>query len=195
MKITKEWLEGKGACAGGKEWFLAQDENDAVKVLKKLMTEDRFDWANWTICRMFNRKQRIKYAVFAAEQVLDIFEKKYPNDKRPRLAIEAARKCIDKNTKENRRAAAYAACASYAASDAAYAASDAADAASDAACAADAARAADAAAYAACAADAACASDAVCAADAADNAADNAAAKKEMQKRIMEYGIKLLEVG
>ena len=62
----------------------------------------------------------VKYAVFAAEQVIDLFEQKYPDDKRPREAIEAAKKCIDDPSEKNKVAAAaytaaYAACVAYAA--------------------------------------------------------------------------------
>ena len=113
--ITKEWLKKNNACSDGYKWFVDQDETDTVKVLRKLMSEDKFDLANWTIVRIFDRKQRIKYAVFAAEQVLGIFEKKYPDDKRPREAIEAARKCIEHNTQRNRDAARDAAWAAWAA--------------------------------------------------------------------------------
>ena len=137
MEITLKWLEEKSACAEGTRWFKAQKETDAIKVIEKLIVENKLLWANWTICRVFNYKQRVQYAVFAAEQVIDIFEKKYPKEKRPRKAIEAAKKCIDNPSKENNAAAD----AAYAAADAA-AADAAADAADAAAYAADAAYAA-----------------------------------------------------
>ena len=105
MRITREWLKEIDACSEGVDWFHNQKETDGTKVIKKLIKEDRIDWANWTICRMFSKKQKIQYAVYAAEQVIDIFEKKYPDDKRPRKAIEAAKKCIENDTEENRSAA------------------------------------------------------------------------------------------
>jgi hypothetical protein len=56
----------------------------------------------------------VKYAVFAAEQVIDIFEKKYPDDKRPRKAIEVTKKYIENPSAANAEAAynAYVAAAS-----------------------------------------------------------------------------------
>ena len=122
--ITKDWLREKRACTEGYDWFIRQRARDEVKVLEHLIAEEKFDWANWLIVRRMTRKQYLQYAVFAAEQVLDIFEKKYPNDKRPREAIAAARKCIEDDTQENRDAAyadAYAAYDAYAAAVAAYA--------------------------------------------------------------------------
>ena len=56
------------------------------------------------------------YAIFAAEQVIGFFEKKYPEDKRPRKAIEAAKDYL-KDPSDKNKAAAYA--AAYAAADAA----------------------------------------------------------------------------
>ena len=122
MKMTNGWLKEIGACREGVEWFNNQKETDGTKVIKKLIKEDRIDWANWTICRVFSKKQKIQYAVYAAEQVIDIFEKKYPDDKRPRKAIEAAKKCIENDTEENRSAAESAASAESAARSAASAA-------------------------------------------------------------------------
>jgi hypothetical protein len=45
----------------------------------------------------------VKYAVFAAENVLDIYELRYPEDKRPRQAIKAAKKCIENPSDENKK--------------------------------------------------------------------------------------------
>ena len=48
-------------------------------------------------------KQYVSYAVFAAEQVIKIYEKKYPNNKKPRLAIEATKKVLHNDNKENNK--------------------------------------------------------------------------------------------
>jgi hypothetical protein len=98
MKLTLDWLKEKSACSEGVNWFTNQKETDLIKVLKKLMKEEKFDWANWTITNAMTRPQYIAYAIYAAEQVIDIFEKKYPEDKRPRLAIEAAKAVLSNDT-------------------------------------------------------------------------------------------------
>ena len=88
------------------------------------------------IQKSVNQKQAIRVAIFSAELVIDIYEKKYPEDKRPRQAIEAAKAYLKKpnevnNAAANRaaNAAANAAYAAYAAANAAYAAANAANAA------------------------------------------------------------------
>ena len=164
MKITKKFLKEKNACRSGYEWWVSNCEGLSNQDQIKKLAEHRNDWANWLLVRVLPYKQRVMYAVFAAEQVIDIYEKKYPDNKKPRLAIEAAKKCIEDPSVKNKKSAAYSADA------AAYSAADAADAAAD----------ADSAAYAA-------------AAYAAAYADSAAAARKEMQDRIIKYGISLLE--
>jgi hypothetical protein len=179
MEITEKFLRiDNHACDRGYQWWLENDKpTDVIATAKRLNSDDHNDWANWLIVRFMTHEQKVQYAIFAAEQVIDIYEKKYPDDDRPRKAIEAAKNYLKDKSLENKNAAyaaAYdAAYAAYAAADAyAYAAADdAADAAYVAAAAADAAYAAAAAAasyaYAAAAA-AAYAADAT--ADAADAA-------------------------
>src|SRR3990167_328691 len=119
MKITKSWLSRNSACAEGVSWFAARELSDAGETVDALLADGKTAWADWLIVRVLKRRQLIEYAVFAAEQVIGIFEKKYPNDKRPRLAIEAAKAVLNGNSKS-------AGAAAFAAGDAARSAWDAA---------------------------------------------------------------------
>ena len=122
-KVTVNWLESWDAEKGGIEWFESQKETDSVKLLKKLVRQEKLDYANCAISHCFNRKQKIQSAVFAAEQVIVLYEKECPDDDCLSKTIEAAKLCIDKNSKKNRDAANAAAnAAAYAADAAAYAA-------------------------------------------------------------------------
>ena len=174
-KITSEWLQKQNACHGGSEWFRNQTEIKADAVVEKLVAENKLEWASWLITRVMNHKQRIAYAIFAAEQVLEIYETKNPNDKRPREAIEAAQAVLKRNSQKNRTAANAAAAYAAAAYPHAYAAA-----------------AAYAAAYAAHAY--AYAAHAYAAAAHAYAAAAHAyaAANAEIQKRILAFGIELI---
>jgi len=173
MKLTVKKLENLNACKDAIEEFKNQKERNVFKVFDLLLKDKKYQWANWLITQLLERQNRIRYAIHAAEQCLDKFEEKYPEDKRPKLAIEAAKKVLEKDNKKNRDAA-YAAAhaavnAAYAAVNAAYAA---AHAAVNAAYAASAAYAVNAAAYAAASA-------------AADVAVDYI--------KIIKYGITLLK--
>src|SRR3990167_2818173 len=101
-KISVEWLEEQDACIAGIIWFQKQSDTNSIVVLKKLIAEKRLDWANWTIVRVMNREQYLAYGIYAAEQVIDIFEKKFPNDMRPRAAIAATKSVLKNDTKESR---------------------------------------------------------------------------------------------
>ena len=57
------------------------------------------EWVKWT------KKDSISLAIYVAELVLGNFEKQYPNDMRPREAIEAAKNVLKKDNGENRSAA------------------------------------------------------------------------------------------
>jgi len=118
MRITKKWLIEKYACEPGLLWFCNQSEINPIKIIKKLMLEDRYEWGSWLITNILTKKDNILYAIFAAEKVLHIFEEKYPNDKRPRKAIEVAKKYLSNFYAS--AAADAAAAAAVDASDAAY---------------------------------------------------------------------------
>ena len=174
-KLTVEWLQNNDACKSGIDWFACQTETDPGAVINKLMAEDKFDWANWLTVRLMEYKQYVSYAVFAAEQVIDIYERKYPDDKRPRQAIDAAKIYINNPSEENKKKAAAAGAAAWAAAgNAVYAAAYVA------------ARVVYAAVWTTAAGDSA--------RDAAEDSAWAAArdSEKNMQTKIINYGIKLL---
>ena len=203
-EIIDEWIAKEKPCQSALDLW-DKKERSPLKILEWFLRIKKYEWANWFIVRVMVYKDYVAYAVYAAEQVIDLYEEKYPEDKRPREAIEAAKKCIKNPTKKNKAAAyatAYVAYAANAAADvAAYAtAYVAANAAADVA-----AKAADAAAYAAAdTAYTAYAADTAYAAYAADTAyaayaADAAyaayaadAADAAIRLKILKYGIKLL---
>ena len=189
MIITKEWLQNNKACSEGVVFADGKGllDLDHKSFIEKLIEYDHFDYANWLITHILRKENNVRYAIFAAELVLHIYEKKYPNDDSPRKAIEAAKKYLNNSTYA---AACSAACS--AASDATY------DAAYNACSAAY--NACSAAYAAACSAAPASAAAAAAAADAARHAAYAAsaavcyaAAKIELTIKIITHGLKLIE--
>ena len=127
MKLTIEKLEELRACNEAREKFLLQKETDVRKIVL-LLIDYNSQWANWLIVRLMTHSQKVEYAIFAAEQVINLYEKKYPSDNRPRKAINAAKEWLKNPSNKNKNAAADAAAdaAAYAAYAAAAAAADAA---------------------------------------------------------------------
>lgn len=119
MKISVEWLQGKGACSEGMKWF-GKKETALKKLVDRLIKAKKWDWSNWLIKYSgMGKTQSVKVAIFAAEQVIGVYEKQYPNDNRPRKAIEAAKMYL---SNPSAAAANAAAAAANAAATAAYAA-------------------------------------------------------------------------
>ena len=107
MKLSVEYLKNIDACSEAVKAFSEQKETDAVKVLKLCVVKN-WHWANWLLVRLLDRPNSIRYAVFATQQILYLYENKYPSDKQPRKAVEAAMKVIEKDTSKTRTAAAIA---------------------------------------------------------------------------------------
>jgi len=136
--ITRTWLRKHNACKEAVIEFKKSNITDLFEILSVLIksnNKEKLEWANWLIVRTMNKTQKVQYAIFAAELVINIFEKEYPKDKRPRKAIEAAKKYLKRQSIKNKNAAyaayaaavASAAAAAYAAAYAAAAAAVAAD--------------------------------------------------------------------
>jgi len=109
MNITTKLLQSLNACQEGIGLVATYEDKEVEVVIRRLVADDHWDWANWLLPRLMNYKGYVSYAVFAAELVLPIWEKEYPDDQRPRQAIEAAKRCIDDPSEKNKNAAQWAA--------------------------------------------------------------------------------------
>jgi hypothetical protein len=122
MKINKEIIEKLNPCKNRFDNFLEHykdfDNNiEDFVLLENISYSDKI----WVITNLFTKQQNVKFALKCASSVLHVFEEKYPNDKRPRKAINAAELYL-KIIKENNKQLVYYATAAYAAYAAAYAA-------------------------------------------------------------------------
>ena len=106
MKLTKENLLNTGPCDDGKE-FLSKH-----KSLKAAWNKcERADWMVWGLSKMglFDDRLARQFTIECANHTLHFFEDKYPDDKRPRLALQAAQDFLDGKINDAARAAAGAA--------------------------------------------------------------------------------------
>lgn len=94
MKITKNTLKKMGGCKEGFDWLDKYKPESARALIKLALKQGYYDDLNWFVARIMNHRQQTKYAVYAAGLVIGIYEKKYPNDNRPRNAIRAAKRYI-----------------------------------------------------------------------------------------------------
>ena len=121
--ITLAWLRKQQACLAGIDWFRAQHVRAEGAVLKALIVHNKLDWASWLLAGGMTYRQYVAYGIYAAEQVLSLYERYYTDDSRPRQAIEAAKRCLTHPITKNKRAARAASEAARVASEAASAAS------------------------------------------------------------------------
>ena len=137
MRINKEIIEKLNPCRDRFNNYL-QNYADFDGMLEDFILLDNITYGDkvWVFTRLATKKQNVKWALLCASKVLSIFEQQYPQDKRPRLALEA----VENYLKKPNHATNYTANTAYHAADAA---------ANAATAAANAARAARAAAYAA----------------------------------------------
>ena len=91
----------------------------------KLTTTKELSCPDWYIDDKKRRRVQVQFAVLCAESVLHIYENQYPDDNRPRKAIETAQNYLKKPSNAAAYAA-YAAKAAYEAYEAAKAANEAA---------------------------------------------------------------------
>jgi len=132
MKLTEKWLKKKDACSDSFAWWKTNGADTVEATVENLLKSDeaeKYSWSNWLLTNKFTKEQNVKFAIFAARSVLKIYEDKYPDDLRPRKAIEAAENYLKTKSKAAWAAveaflaawaAAWAAWAAGAARDAAY---------------------------------------------------------------------------
>ena len=102
LAVSEFFSNNKDACAEAVKW--AGQYGSMYEAWKKC---ERADWMLWAAKRLnlFTKKQSVKLAVIFAERVLPKFEAKYPEDKRPRRAIQAVNRWLKSPTKKNQSAA------------------------------------------------------------------------------------------
>lgn len=136
METTLRKIKECYPCVRGWKKLLSNVNNnlDAKLTIEQILDSNGIEDAVWALRAVSDQKKVRLFMCDVAESVLYIFEERYPDDKRPREAIEASRKFANgKITKEELQKfedAAHAATNvafddnAYAANDAAYAAAD-----------------------------------------------------------------------
>ena len=85
--------------------YVACEKLALVEVKGKHLKQDNKQcWQEMKLVKVWNwnKKDSVSLAIFAAELVIDIYEKEYPKDKRPRKAIEAAKRVLKNDNAKTR---------------------------------------------------------------------------------------------
>ena len=91
MKITAAKLIKNGACADGVNKYFADRKSQDVKTLfKHAMDNKDYDSIRYGLAFAMTHKQRIKWAIYCAEQGIQNYESKYPDDPRPLLCDKSS---------------------------------------------------------------------------------------------------------
>ncbi len=106
----------------GDKWFIVEARGNILKDTNKFVASEMR-----LIKEIDVKKVLVPFACIVAKRSLANFEKKYPNDKRPREAIDAALKYAKNPTEANRSAAYSAADSAYSAARSAASAADSAE--------------------------------------------------------------------
>ena len=115
--INIDFLIRKKACDGGVDWLESQNTVDFYELYELAKKDGLLLYVNWYIAKLMNKTQAIKYAIFAAESVVDVWNDYDFNDTRPQDAIDAAKNYLINGSIDATDAAANAA---YTAADDAY---------------------------------------------------------------------------
>lgn len=136
MLITKEQIVELDPCLAGWGWYLKNQESDLLKLLIKVNSDETAidenrnfqgaSWAMWLFTKLMTSQQCVEIAIYAAKEVLSIYEIYNENDNRPRFAIEIAKKYIANPNRGNADVVFTAAEAAYTAAEAAFIAAEAA---------------------------------------------------------------------
>jgi hypothetical protein len=107
MKITKSWLKKKSVCPNFYDYFAIEYKRgvELTQLLSDLKEDGKIEWSWWLLKQVLTKRKAVEIAIYAAESVLTVLEKKYPKDKLTKKAIETAKAWL-KNPCEKTRLAA-----------------------------------------------------------------------------------------
>ena len=108
MKIIKKWFMKGYLCSAIFIYYEKKGFIDLLAfkwvnrlILKIVIKKGKLDRANWLIVRLLEKTDAMRYAIFAMEKVINKWERRKPDNLKPRKVIEAAKEYITKPSEEN----------------------------------------------------------------------------------------------
>ncbi|MBA3755040.1 MAG: hypothetical protein H0X02_01895 [Nitrosomonas sp.] len=105
MIINKEIIEKLEPCKDRFDNFV-NNNPDFDGDLQAFISLDNitYDDKVWVVTRLFTKEQNVKWSLLCASSVLSNFESVCPDDKRPRLALDAVQNYLDNPCEETKAA-------------------------------------------------------------------------------------------
>ncbi len=101
MDLVKK-LEELHACKSGIAWVQSQEDKSLDGLFQAAMKEKEYYFITWTLVRLLNEENRIRFGIFIVRQVFHICVKNHPNEKRPKEIIKAAIRYIRYRNQEDK---------------------------------------------------------------------------------------------
>lgn len=104
MKITTELVKTFNPCKDRFHNYQTNYPNSDLHIVDFLKLENiTYNDKIWVWKKVATINEAALFGLKCADSVLHIFEDKYPNDKRPRLALDSVRTYLDNPTEENKK--------------------------------------------------------------------------------------------
>ena len=102
MRINKDIIIKLNPCGSRFDNYLSHYK-DFDGTLEEFLALDNINYSDkvWVFKGLASKTQLLKWSYLCAESVLHIFETKFPDDKRPRQALDAKLKYINEPTEDN----------------------------------------------------------------------------------------------
>lgn len=94
-KFTVEDLKKLNPCVEGYKWYIANIKTQNSRDILLQINNHEPEWSRWLVIKMLNDLQRRKLAIFAATSVIHLYEKQCPEDKNLRQCLEVGKKYLN----------------------------------------------------------------------------------------------------
>jgi hypothetical protein len=101
-KITNKWIKKEKPCQSALNWWDGK-ERDPITILKNLIFEKHYDWAIWFIASIMNYNDHLSLFMYVCKQLINVYEKQHPNNKKLRKNIELLTEYIKNSKVRNKK--------------------------------------------------------------------------------------------
>jgi hypothetical protein len=105
IEISKAWLDIFDAPQAVRDLWKKKKEINPRVTIEALIKKGKYSMASWVLVRALNRKNKVKYALYALELTIKAFEARYPDDHGPKKAVQTGKEALNTGIREAKEAA------------------------------------------------------------------------------------------